>query len=380
MILFVQPFGLGSPGGGSRILRALLENAPAKWLSVAATPFPPPTSPFGKEIHIPGRPYFGRLERTRFSHWFTKLDGWAGVRLELRLNHIIKQERIKAIHAVAHGCWDTLAAYRVAKLNGLPFFLTVHDDPAYSLRGHPLREKLLTEIVECWREAKARFVISEEMGQELCRRWGKRDYHLVTDGLVEIAPQPRPQPPNRLSVYFMGLLHISYEPNFIALQEALHLVSENDHGMEVRLMLRGAMLRHEAMVQPELVCSLPFAKEEEVHSDLENVELLYQPLAIEPESHAMNAFSLSTKMITYLGSGLPILFHGPVDSAAGKLLGQNRAAFVCDSNEPSQLAKILIQAFGSERNEVVSSALKLANRQFLLRDLRDRFWNAILTK
>ncbi len=36
-------------------------------------------------------------------------------------------------------------------------------------------------------------------------------------------------------------------------------------------------------------------------------------------------YSLSTKMVTYAGSGVPILYHGPADSAAYELLNKNNA-------------------------------------------------------
>jgi glycosyltransferase involved in cell wall biosynthesis len=377
VILFVQPFGLGSSGGGSRILRALLENAPARWLSVAATPQPIPSSPFGQELQVIGRPYFGRLERTRFSHWFNKLDGWAGSRLEVKLNDIVKQNGVAAVHGIAHACWDTLAAFKVAKQHRLPFFLTIHDDPAFCLKGNPRRGKLLTGIADCWRNAAARFVISEEMGQELCRRWGKHNYILVTDGLTDIANQPRSLQPNRMTVYFMGLMHISYERNFVALQKALRIVSERQPELKVGFVLRCGAVRKEAIVYPEMCRVLPFGSELDVLSDLESADVVYQPLSLATGNQAMSAYSLSTKMITYLGSGLPILFHGPPDSAAGKLLARNNAAIVCGSNDPQQLAQALMRLVGTERDQVVSSALKLARRQFRLSDVRESFWSAI---
>jgi glycosyltransferase involved in cell wall biosynthesis len=377
MILFVQPFGLGSPGGGSRILRALLENAPTAWLSVAATPEPTPASPFGQEIQETGRPHFGRLERTRFAHWFNHLDGWAGSKLEKKLNQIVKRQGVTSVHAIAHVCWDTLVAFKVARQFKLPFFLTIHDDPAYCLRENPQQEKMLSGVAVCWREAEARFVISHEMGEELCRRWGKQNYILVTDGLTDIAGQPRPAHPKRMTVYFMGLMHISYEPNFVALQKALRIISERQTELKVSFVLRCGAVRKDAIVQPEMCRVLPFGTESEVLSDLENADVVYQPLSLAPGNQAMSAYSLSTKMITYLGSGLPILFHGPPDSAAGKLLDRNNAAIVCGSNDPQQLAQALLRLIGSERDQVVSSALKLARRQFRLSEAREKFWSVI---
>jgi hypothetical protein len=270
-----------------------------------------------------------------------------------------------------------LAAFTVAKRNGLPFFLSVHDDPAYALKGHPLQKKMLSAVEAFWNEARARFVISDELGEELCRRWGKKDYIIVTDGLTDIAKQPRPQHPNRLSVYFMGLFHNSYEPNLVALQRALRLVSERQPKLKTSLVLRCGSVRNGAVIHPEMLPVLPFGSESEVQSDLENVDVLYQPLPFDPTHALLNAYSLSTKMITYLGSGLPILFHGPSDSAAGRLLKRNRAAFICDSNDPEPLAKALMSANGNERGEVVLSALNLASERFRLGVVRERFWGAI---
>jgi hypothetical protein len=378
MILFVQPFGLGSPGGGSRILRALMENAPLEWLSVAVTPDMIPALPFGQELQVRGRPFFGRLEKSRFVHWFQKLDWWSALRLRARLDRILEGNNVNGVHAIAHNCWDSIVAFRVAKRNDLPFFLSVHDDPVYCLQGHPLQKSLLDKIGEIWRKANARVVISEEMGEELCRRWGKRDYVIVTDGIEKIEEQPHPVHPNRLAVYFMGLLHISYEPNFVALQKALRIISEENPGLDVSLTLRGGTLPEEALVAPELVRTLPFGNESQVRLDLKNADLLYQPLSLEAAHRAMSAYSLSTKMITYLGSGLPIFFHGPSDSAAGKLLKRSRAAFVCDSVDPAEIGRDLMKSVSVERDQVVLSALNLATKQFRLSDVRERFWNVML--
>jgi len=377
MILFVQPFGLATPGGGARIMRALLENAPVPWFSVAATSSPTPPPPFGQELHISGRPYFGRLENTRLASWFNRLNGRAGFRLEAKLNKIIAQNRATAVHSIAHACWDTLAAFKAARRNRLPFFLTIHDDPAYCLHGNANQEKLLAGVAECWREAAARFVICEEMGEELCRRWGKQEYLLVTDGLSEMAAQPRSSHPNRLSVYFMGLLHNSYEPNFVALQKALQLIAAQQPGLMVRLILRCGTIRPAAVIHPELLQVLPFGSEAQVQTDLNEADVLYQPLSMAQKDWPMNAYSLSTKMITYLGAGLPILFHGPADSAAAKLLSRNNAAIVCGDLEPVQLAQSLTSVNGAGREQLVLSALQLANRRFRLNDVRERFWNAM---
>jgi hypothetical protein len=65
-IVFTQPFSVTSTtgGGGGRILRSLLRNAPMPALCICTSPeIPKPKSP--DEIHLPIRPFFGRIEHTR---------------------------------------------------------------------------------------------------------------------------------------------------------------------------------------------------------------------------------------------------------------------------------------------------------------------------
>jgi GT2 family glycosyltransferase len=82
-------------------------------------------------------------------------------------------------------------------------------------------------------------------------------------------------------------------------------------------------------------------------------------------------------MVTYLGSGVPVLLHGPEDSAAGNLLRGADAALVADSLDVRAVAEIL--AFGGDRGPVVAdNALRLARQRFRLSDVRARFWQPIL--
>jgi hypothetical protein len=97
------------------------------------------------------------------------------------------------------------------------------------------------------------------------------------------------------------------------------------------------------------------------------------------EHRAFGAYSLSTKMVTYLGSGIPILYHGPTGTAAYNLLAKNRAAALITSLDPNQIARDLLQLLGDDaRAELSANALSLARRDFLRREQHERFWNPII--
>ena len=62
------------------------------------------------------------------------------------------------------------------------------------------------------------FCYFAELGAEYTKRYGEREFVIVTDGLDHVA-QKRGQRSTQLRIYFMGLFHIGYEQNLEALDQ-----------------------------------------------------------------------------------------------------------------------------------------------------------------
>ena len=86
-------------------------------------------------------------------------------------------------------------------------------------------------------------------------------------------------------------------------------------------------------------------------------------------------YSLSTKMVTYAGSGVPILYHGPTTSAAYDLLHENNAAILLTTLEPEEIARTLSALTRQGRADIAANALALAGREFMLVDQTRKFWD-----
>ena len=375
MIAFVQPFGLYAPGGSSRILRALLdgEHPPALSIYTGGNA----TEPLGEieEIHMATRPGLGRLDRTRFHKKLGVLDGPLRARFEARLRRTIRERNIEAIHIVPHA-YDIVPVYRVATQLKIPYFLNVHDELEYVAIGHPLLKEMVAVMGEAWRNAAGIFVISDEMGKEYSARYGKRDYEVITDGLAAIADGPLARPAKSLRVYFMGLFHYRYQANFRALLDALKLVRAQHPDWDISATCRCQTIVGKLADDDVPVTVLPFASESEVANDMLSADLLYQPLPFEADAVNFGKFSLSTKLVTYLGSGLPILYHGPENTAACQLLMKHDAAVTCTTLDPVAIARQLTDSM-TRRDALVSNALKIARERFILADQQERFWRPI---
>jgi hypothetical protein len=373
-VLFVQPFGIGGPGGGARILRTLIGAAPLDALSICTSPEPPPSTDVVEERHVPGRPALGRLERTRIAPALTALEPIAARSLTREVRDAAVEVHAEAVHAIPHSL-DFWQAHRASRDLGLPYLLSVHDDLRYALRGSPVRRLALRRLGEAWRAADARYVITPQLGAEYARRYGDRPFSVVTDGLERIAERA-PEPNDAtLHVYFMGAYHTAYRDNFAALLEALERVRAIARAREVSLTWRGGGLpyAHESGVPMEV---RGFGTEDALRREVAAADLLYLPLPFGRAHGDFVRFSLPTKLVTYLGTGRPILYHGPGQSVAARLLIEHDAAIVVDSPAPEQLVEALGRRMPEART-IGSNALTLAREEFSLNQVRDRFLSGL---
>lgn len=377
MITFIQPFGVQGYGGGSRILRALLDSDHPAAFSVNTGSSNSP-SPLGiEEIHLPLRPSFGRIENTRLHDYFSVFDGVFQARFEDRLRRVLRERRVDLIHSIPHS-YDIVPVYKVASQLNIPCFLTIHDDLEYAASGHLLKARIAATLAEAWRNAKGIFVISEEIGREYCRRYGVREFEIVTDGLACVADVPKSRPPRSLRVYFMGLFHYGYRFNMRAVLDALRIIRNQYPDWDISVTCRCGSISCAVSADDVPVKVMPFTPDaSELDRDMLSADLVYLPLPFQADDANLVRFSLSTKMVTYLGSGLPIFYHGPKEAAACKLLEDHQAACICTTLDAETIAKQLIAA-ESNRETIANNALALARTRFMLADQQRRFWQPIV--
>ncbi len=367
-IAWVQPFGMNAEGGSSRIFRSLLEGRTASVLVHGQQP--PPPSRFN-EVYLCDRPRFGRLENTRFWGMLqsTRLLRWRASRKRIRAR--LDDWHPPLVHSHVHGT-GFIHAFRWCEDHAVPHAASFHDDIRHLCLGDPLKGLWERMAGDVWRRSSVRFVISPEMGRTYEARYGSAPWTIVTDGLDQIADSVRPTASKRLHVYFAGALNVPYEPCFLALQKALKNIQASRPDWSVRLILRGGRnLKGEDPGAPHVEVR-PYADQASVIRDLEEIDVLYLPLSLDVKYADFARLSLSTKLVTYLGSGLPVFYHGPAESAAWRLLREHDAAWGCHSLSPDEIAHGLVSLEESGR-AIVENALALARRDFRIADIRLRF-------
>ncbi len=374
-VVFVQPFSVGSAGGGARILRALLEEATVAARSVCCSPEKP--KPWRNEIHLRTRPSWGRIEHSRFASLPKSSAGLFAPSFRRRLRRLCRQLGASAVHAVPHGGLDFADAQAVARELSLPYFISLHDDLAYTAVDSVDPAKREAAMLSAWQNAAGRFVISDLLGRAYCERYGERDFHVVTDGLSTLATPRASGDAKMLRIYFMGLFHMAYERNLRALLDAVAILEREQPARSISVTMRCEHVRPQVIAGARQVTVLPFADEAQVQRDMEAADLLYMPIPFGEEHENFARYSLSTKMVTYVGSGIPLLYHGPTTSAAYRLLSANHAAITLPTLEPAEIAATLAEQNAEARRQIAGNALELARREFMLADQTRKFWGTI---
>lgn len=361
--------------GSSQIFQSLLNGAP--WhTGTLVYGLNPPAGPLGRDtMFVRERPHLGRIERSRLAGMakLSRIPTWKSSRNSV--HRAMSEWKPDHVHAHIHGT-GFIHAVEWCRAHRVPFSACVHDDIRHLASDDPWKKFIEQKAGEAWRMAAVRFVISPEIGTEYSRRYGNRDWLQVTDGIEKFPEGAREGVPGRLNVYFAGGMNVPYEPNFLAVQKALKMLSTGGQSIRPRFILRGGRRIHgEDPLAPPLE-PLPFGSREDIARDMSQADLLYLPLSIDPRFSNFAKFSLSTKMVSYLASGLPIFYHGPKQSALHLLLSEHGACAACFSNDPQEVVKAVHQAF-DRRTDLVASALSLGRKKFQLAEIRQRFWGAI---
>jgi hypothetical protein len=363
-LLTSQPFSVNSAGGGARILRRILEPAGDQAVSVVANYFPGPLQegPLIEQsvfINPLMRPWHRSVLRPFFS--FVRENFFHAFNARKILN-AAKRIDCDIIHLVAHGSL-TGALLDEEYLTNRSLWVSFHD--------HFASVSSFKDVERLWKRANRRFVISRPMGENYNEIFGKRDWEVVTDGIEEAdLATPKNFTNSLRTIYFCGSLHLDYDQLFESLADALDELQKK--GTPLKLVLRGGhpikplnKRNFEIDYRPHTL------SDRELKNDLEEADILYFPMKFS-DPHFFK-YSMSTKMIGYLAAPGAILYHGPLDSAAARLLAESDAAMLVESLNPRDLVEQipLLETMGLELSK---NAKHLARTHFSLSENRSRFW------
>lgn len=266
------------------------------------------------------------------------------------------------IHVVNHGVFSAILCNEKFLANK-QLWTSFHD--------HYLLCSSFEDTQKLWDRSDRRLMISTELGEEYQRVFGHKEFELITDGVYEKEiSQPKAVKGEKTTVYFAGLMHFEYYPLLAVLADAMDALV--DKGYLFNLVLRGtqeiSFLKNRKF---QISYKTDFISDEEIKEELDAADILYLPIKFSEPNFYL--YSLSTKMISYIGASGNILYHGPSDSAACNLLRKNEAAFNCVSLVKDEMVDVLKDML-HDGKDVCINAKKLAKSEFDLNTIQNTFW------
>lgn len=367
-ILSFQTQTLYLNGGAARLLRRIYQGKEKQILSISVSFDKHQNKGLIEEILIPLVPIqkaWMKWKLRPFFKWFRE-----DFLFFYHKNRVVKMieknsSDIDVIHIINHGKFS-VTPIKYNNLSTKKIWVSFHDH--FSLSSS------FNDTSYLWNKADRRLVISEELGDEYQRIFGEKEYEIVTDGVsLNELSTPKKISGTNLTVYFGGLLHIGYYPLFETLAHALDELSKQ--GKIIKLVLRGTQkIVFLENRQFSVHYRNDFVSDAKIKKELDTADLLYLPIKFNDPNFYL--YSLSTKMVGYLGASGQILFHGPKDSAASKILKKHNAASICNSLDSNELIKAINKILAGGKT-ISTNAKKLALRQFSLETNQKKFWEEV---
>lgn len=365
-LLSFQPFSLYRNGGGSRVLRRLYMSHEAEIDSIVVE------DTAGKILQgeIPEKIVFATPIRQPWMRWKANdIAVWLRERVfksitEAKIRNAAAGISFDIVHIVNHGPFSN-ALCKNNFLRNKKVWVSFHD--------HYTTCSTFNNAKELWHAADRRFVISEELGKEYQKRFGYKHFELITDGVAkDELSEPKSRANTPVIIYFAGLLHWDYLPLFEVLADALDQLSTSGE-QQFKLVLRGSKpLPLLAKRKFEVEYKTDFVSDQQIKAELDEADILYLPIKFTQRDFFL--YSLSTKMISYLGAKGAILYHGPEESAACKLLAETSAGVTCTSTNAEDLSRQLL-ALTNNIHMYSANAKKLVHEKFDLTNIQDQVWS-----
>jgi len=326
--------------GGGVIIRSLTNNHP-KNCKLFWTKFKLKESQVNQTCNgITLLPFKTNFFRGRgISDAILKIESLAMVK---NLNQLIAQNKIDKVWFVLGASYDNLYTINQLCLNlKVKYHISVHDDPIVEIK-ESRRNKASHYFKNLLSKADSIDVISTRM-QTLYKKLYDVDAMVITRSIPDDFPQNDAINPSAKTIVMAGYGNAS-EPWPKPLLKACEELNKKEN---YQLLLFDPKLRK---YESNNVTVSNLINETEFNEILKSTTFGYACDDLDAKRIHFAQLSLPTKIITYIGAGIPFIYHGPKDGTVGDLLSQYETGIIIDTNN---------------KNDLVNGFLKLeSNYQF----------------
>ena len=380
-LLVATEFPPNGSGGGAAIVRQMLQGWPPEklhWWSL----YPDADAHFGQQvqshdtIQIPRRLIpFVRLHRLKSSVLERFWVPWAS----RHLRQTILKIRPEAIWAIPSG-WAIRPLAAVIPETKTSVHVSIHDYPDDLRAVRVMGEKRCREVARlvdvCYAKATTRDAISQSMVEDLQARTG-RDGEVSHAGLrpsdLKFLEHRIEKHSSSIRIAFVG--SISAEETFIAFVNAITSIQPQLTRPVTLEIFSAHSYATRPWFDPSWMHERGNLADPEFTVALRECDWGFAPMSLRDDD-PRHRFSLSTKFVSYLSAGLPIITMGHPETGVVQIARQYNVGPCITSENPVRLRQIILDAvclpnpWEIHRSEII----RCAHEEFSSDVLRGRLY------
>jgi hypothetical protein len=264
-------------------------------------------------------------------------------------------------------------ASRVSQALNVPLITTIWDPPSGVSRLH-VRNTLVRMLdrrafEKTMAHASGAAVISKRMADEYASQFGVPvsvvRYGLAPDAVRSMHPcQPVT---DEFRIAFCGSVYA--EEEWAALFGALDSIRWSSQGVPVRLIVAARELPRLKLNGPANVTLLGWRSTEEVEALLRTCHAGYLPYWFAADYSESVRLCFATKLSSYLAADLPVLYHGPQDSAVADFIVRYQVGACCHTLNSANIVHSIADLQGDERRSMFTDGIRCAVQEELNADV-----------
>lgn len=244
------------------------------------------------------------------------------------------------------------------------------------------KQRVMTHFESCMKRAKTLAVASDGMREEYKARYGIEGIPLIRPvreaQFRKEKSTPLTDSSSQIVIGFSGSLYAKNE--FAALFDALSSVSWEIDGRHVtfKVFSNYFFFPQDFEQKNSSIQLLGFRDQDTVVEELSKCHVAYLPYWFDESRELSVRTCFPDKTVTYLTSGVPIFFHGPVQSTPTDFFAKYPVGLACHSLNPAEILSVLTRLLNDKkfrdsaweaRNHALASEFSLPSFRRRIADL-----------
>jgi len=290
-------------------------------------------------------------------------------------NFAIEQD-VQMIWGVVQGHSTISILKQVTKITKLPYVVQSWDPSTWYLKYYkydPFTTALIMQTYSSLLKNSMTFIASSwAMAEEYSKKYGSKSIP-VLPGLDEgIVPHKKNKDSSVFIIAFAGQMYASDE-----IKSLINATKQIKCDKKIIVRIYGKDWQMDFNDNQHIEIK-GWLSQNELIEELAEADLLYCPYGFEKSFKEIARLSFPSKLVCYLKTGKPVLFHGPDYSSPGIFLKKYNAGYICNTLDYIFLSNFILNIINDPNRDIIAkNGFNAFTENLTLKKMKNNFFAAL---